>query len=242
MFYSLIYLALAIIPAIIYMMIVYITVPTKTINVKDIIRYFVYGFISVAIVLSVGKLFPWIYFKIGDPFYDLLILNFIQIGLIEESSKFMSYKLANRIKVEVNPIAIMIYCGVAALGFSFIENVKYASIYGIQVLPIRCMTMILHFTCGLIMGYWIALGSLTKKNMGKHSIFDYWMIKYPHRKKVIFSIIGISCATVIHGIFDYIAMSLGAFSLPIEMVLLVSVCMIAYVCFTDLFNKISKKR
>jgi RsiW-degrading membrane proteinase PrsW (M82 family) len=247
---SIFYASLAIIPVIIYLFIVYLTVPYKTLNIRMMLHYFIFGFFSVGMVIGFSYLFPsWYKVKFDNFLVALLYAAFIQVALIEEISKFISFKITEKVRsIERNiimdqPISPMIYCGITALGFAFIENVKYAMDYGATILIVRsALSMILHFICGLIMGYWIALSRIEKKDVGKHSIFDYLVIKYNKFKIKIYTFIGIMCAVFIHGLFDFSIDLLGPYAMAYSLLLLMLISFIAYVCFYDIYNKMPNKR
>src|SRR5574343_709413 len=253
--YSLVYLLLALIPVIIYLCVVYVTVPYRTITISQLGRYFLYGFFSVATVLGFQIFFPWWNSMfMDDTVFGLLWKSFLQIALLEEIAKYISFKIsetANLIgdvdihheQANDNPISTMVYCGVAALGLAFLENVKYAMDYGLDILWIRSsLSMMLHFICGLIMGYWISLGKMDKKDIGKHSIFDYLVLIYPNFKRTTYLVIGILCATFIHGLFDYSIFLLGQYSIISCLIELMVAALIAYICFNDLYSKMPNKR
>ena len=219
---SIFYASLAIIPVIIYLFIVYLTVPYKTLNIRMMLHYFIFGFFSVGMVIGFSYLFPsWYKVKFDNFLVALLYAAFIQVALIEEISKFISFKITEKVRsIERNiiidqPISPMIYCGITALGFAFIENVKYAMDYGATILIVRsALSMILHFICGL----------------------------YNKFKIRIYTFIGIMCAVFIHGLFDFSIDLLGPYAMAFSLLLLMLISFIAYVCFYDIYNKMPNKR
>lgn len=141
-------------------------------------------------------------FSVYQPTLNTLLLYaFIQVALLEEFSKWLAFKCIEgmRGKKKKNldhPYAIMFYSSLVAAAFAIVENIQYASktIYAgpgystpEHVLAIRAISsVIIHMTCGLFMGYYIA------RSKGAMMI-----------KKILFNIIGISAATFMHGVYDF---------------------------------------
>ncbi len=210
------YLFIALIPVLFYILVIWATTPWKAIDLRTAFQYFITGMMSVGILLVFFRLFPnW-----QDPVLMfggsnvLLILAFLQVALVEEICKFISFRLGEGIrgKDQLNydsSIGTMFYCGISAIGFAFIENVQYAIAYGGQVIIFRSITsMMVHFLCGLIMGYWLAASRVQSK-LHNRSLMEVMFIKKPALKRISYSIMGISCAMILHGLFDYNIFSEG---------------------------------
>jgi len=205
MMLSLYYSVLSILPVIFYIFLIYMTTPS-TINPKLILRNFFGGILGVGILLSIFRIFPGIQDPISLNFVvfgsidSLLIFSFLQIGLLEELCKYAGFRTTK--KYNISPIDIMIYCGITALGFSFIENITYLIKADLDIIFIRStLSMILHLSCGLIMGYFLALSKL------KHKVstpLDIIMLKFPKFRTRLYTFIGISCAMLIHGFYDFV--------------------------------------
>jgi len=142
------------------------------------------------------------YFEVYQKtFNSLLLYAFVQVALMEEISKWMAFKCVDfmrgkRRKNLDHPYAIMFYSALVSAAFAIAENIQYAQRtmageFGDNVTPenvliIRAVTsVIIHMTCGLIMGYYIALGK------GISVI-----------RKILYNIIGIAAATFMHGVYD----------------------------------------
>lgn len=211
---TLLYMLLSFIPVLVYIFIIWLTTPWKSIDFIKAIKYFVTGIISIGILHSFFGLLPkWqepvSHFEIST---SIIILAFIQIALIEEITKFMSFNIGEKMNSKNKdnlPIGTMFYSGISALGFSFLENIHYAIRYGGDVIFVRSFTaMMLHFLCGMIMGYWIAASRIPSR-FENRSLIEIIFIKKPLLKKISYSIIGILCATLLHGLYDYNIMSNG---------------------------------
>ena len=209
MFLSLVYLLAAFIPVFFYICIIWATTPWKSINLKTAFRYLFTGLISIGIVLTYFRLFPHAQDMINtsDESIALIIFSFIQVALIEEVSKFSAFIIGQNIRKDNieydSPIGTMFYTGISALGFAFLENVNYAVQYGGSILIVRSVVSIMvHFLCGLLLGYWISASRLPSK-LENRSLFEVIIHRRPILKKVIYYGIGLFCATMLHGLFDY---------------------------------------
>lgn len=203
---SLYYSLLSLIPVIFYIILIYLTTPS-TLKIGNVVRHFIGGIMGIGVLLSIFRIFPGIQENIcldftlfGQDIDSIIIFSFIQIGLLEETCKFLGYKI---IGVKSSPIDTMIYCGITALGFSFIENITYLLSSDIDILFARStMAMLLHLTCGLLMGYFIAI---SKMNISEPTTpLNRIMIKYPKFRIFLFTIVGISTATIVHGFYDLV--------------------------------------
>ena len=209
------YFLMSILPVFMYIITIWLTTPINSIDINKSVQYSVTGIFSIGILLIYFKIFPNCHKPISENVdFNLWFFSFIQISLIEELSKFLSFNINeklrgyNDVKYD-SAIGTMFYCGISALGFSFIENIQYALKFGGQVLIMRSFfSMMLHFLCGLIMGYWISLSRVPTK-LKNRSLLELFFMKYKFLKKLVYSLIGIGCAVIIHGLFDYNLFSNG---------------------------------
>lgn len=149
-------------------------------------------------------------FSLKDKYFEiyqktlgsLLLFAFVQVALMEEISKWAAFKCVDymrgkRRKNLDHPYAIMFYSSLVSAAFAIVENMQYAQramfgefgegVTAENVLIVRAISsVIIHMTCGLFMGYYIALG--------KNSSL---------LKKTTYNIIGISAATFMHGVYDF---------------------------------------
>jgi RsiW-degrading membrane proteinase PrsW (M82 family) len=216
-----------ILPSFLYLAFAYITTPYKSWKFKRAINYMFLGSLSVLIVLQFLSFVPiW---NIGYSFFtnvtsQLLYLSFVQIGLLEESSKFLIFYISRNFILKKenhdHPLSIMMYMGAISLGFAYLENIKYVFDYGSEViLPRAVSSVLLHMICGLIMGYWLSLYHYKFKiktnptdDISGTSIFDVIVSKNVKIRRFIYVIVGILSATFIHGLYDYNLISTRNFS------------------------------
>lgn len=214
----LLYLLISFLPVLIYIGVIWATSEPNSINIKSSFTHFFSGLISVAIIFGIMALMPGYQRLLPiSHTWAIFIFSFIQIAFIEEICKFISYIIGENIRGEESiiydkPISTMFYCGITALGFSFIENVIYALQFGGDVLITRSLfSMLLHFLSGMIMGYWIALSKLPMKIKNK-SPLEIFLFTKPELKKVTYYLIGILCAVLLHGFYDFNIFSGGHIS------------------------------
>lgn len=215
----------SLIPALIYALIIYFTVPYKTIKLKTSLFYLFGGFLSVGLLFLFFEYVPsWnqLALNYSNPLLYPLeffhIRNFIQVGFIEELFKLVCFFIIDyyrRRKGDTNdhPLAIMFYVCMVSLGFAIVENFFYGIRQvdmlnqivienSLSVLRWRTITSVLgHMTFGLFMGYWISLGRL-KVRLYNRSIFDIVILKRDKIKRILFTLIGLLSATILHGIYD----------------------------------------
>lgn len=209
----------SVLPSIVYLFFLYLVTPYKSWNLQRSFLFLSFGLLSTSLVLFFHKLFPFFsdLWRISDqPTFQLMILSFILIALLEESMKFLTFRVYYYVLEKFKslhkptPLSIMMYCGSIALGFSFSENILYASQYGDQVLVGRSIFSVpLHMLCGFMIGYWVSLGKFGYKlksnpghSVGSISIMDVLVKKYPKFRSVLYSSIGIMMATFFHGLYD----------------------------------------
>lgn len=209
MIISLLYLLIAIIPVLLYIGVIWSTTPISSFNIRGSYLHFISGVVSVGIIFTYFRLFPDCHKSIAvDYSLSIFFLSFVQVALVEELCKFISFKMGEMLRgtdtvFYDKPVATMFYSGVTALGFAFIENVTYALQYGGEVLVSRSfVAMLLHFLCGMIMGYWIAASRLPTK-LKNSSHFEMLCIKKPIIKKLVYYTLAILSAVFIHGLYDY---------------------------------------
>lgn len=243
-FTSILYLLLALIPVFCYIGIIWLTTPFGSIDFKKSTQYFITGVLSIGILLTFLRIFSgWqTPMNPSDMSWSLFILAFIQVSLVEEVCKFSAFKINEVIRKDNieydSPIGTMFYCGISALGFSFIENVDYAVKYGGDLILIRSFTaMMLHFLCGLIMGYWISISRLPTKLRNK-SILEVIFIKKPILKKIVYYFMGILSATFLHGLFDYNLFTKG--HIVSNYIIIFGGVIAAYLASKDINEKVSK--
>lgn len=207
-----------ILPIIIYSLLMFFNSPTLSIRLKTTFTYFYIGLLSITILQAIHFIFPHIGdlffksdnqqinangfpFQVSQPTFNTLVFyTFIQIGLMEELSKWISIKAVDymrgkRRKNLDHPYAIMFYCSIVGASFAVLENIQYVKramigefgpIQPFDMLVTRGISsVIIHMCCGLFIGYYLALS----KGFGRF-------------KRILYNLIGIAAASFAHGLYD----------------------------------------
>jgi RsiW-degrading membrane proteinase PrsW (M82 family) len=242
-------LLLSIAPALIYLLVIYFTVPYKKINLKIALMYLFVGFMSVGFLRYFWMVFPdWNHIAefftgvppVDNPLKYYHYSYFVQVGLAEEFSKLFIFLLIEKFRrsnsdTKDHPLATMVYMAMVSLGFAVIENVHYGtmSIDPESVLYWRAITAVIgHMVFGLFMGYWIAYGRLGLKSNDR-SLLDMKINQNKTIRIIFYTIIGLFSATVLHGLYDlHIELSKGGIT-GLYIILIGSI-LGAYWCFRNL--------
>lgn len=198
----------SLLPAIIYAFIVYLNTPYRSVAFQTGLAYWSVGFISVIFVTLIHRGLPFLNNPLFDPPVGLFFYAFVQIALVEEVCKWLSFRILSfgRQKETDTPMAVMFYCMMSAAGFAVVENYHYAEKFGQQVLFYRTFSsVIVHMTCGAFMGYMIAKGMMNTQITYK-SVFEIFLKRNPRWRKTIYTLLGLATATAVHGLYDYVIM------------------------------------
>ena len=241
-------LILSLLPAIIYILIIYVTVPYKKIGLKISLKYLFIGFLSVGVLKYIWFIFPVtteLAETISDPYLDPFMFfhyfYFAQVGFLEEISKLIIFLIIGLYrrktsKVNDNPIATMFYMGMVSLGFSVVENIQYGIMYGDEVLYFRAITAVIaHMVFGLFMGYWIAIGKMGARFYDR-SLLDIIVNKRKRLRNVLYTIIGLISASILHGVYDLHLEFNGQQGITGIYMLLIFSVLGAYWCFKHLIH------
>jgi RsiW-degrading membrane proteinase PrsW (M82 family) len=166
-----------------------------------------------------------------DPFVASILYWFIVIAFSEEFFKYLiiRLKVINSYHLD-EPIDVMIYMVVAALGFTAVENILYifapTGQYSFTDLMQRTLLLsfvrfigatFLHTLCSAVIGYLLALSLCKLKN------------------KWIYMITGLFTATVLHGLYDFSIIGLkGDLKIYIPLTILVILAILTSLGFEHL--------
>ena len=181
-----------------YTLILYLAAPRQTITFKEIYTSVFAGLTSISILQFMYAIFP-------DNITSNTFLEFMYVvAPREELSKFIMFCLVTAWiskKRKIKPVGYMIISCAVGLGFALEENMHYYLKYGSHVLDIRNVSaMPGHMFFGGIMGYWYAVGKLNIGKFGRRINLGQWFRK---SRLAIYTMIGLFCATMIHGIWNY---------------------------------------
>jgi len=185
----LIYAPFGVLPSLIWL-IFYLREDVRPEPKKMVLKIFFYG-ILIAFPVALFEMFT---LKIISELEMSQLLakileNFLAIAFVEEFGKYLVVKTAVLKNKELDePIDLMLYMIISALGFASVENIFLAfskkSYFALLVGRFLSATL-LHALCSGILGYFLAV-----------SFFE-------HKKKFFFLSLGFLLATILHGFYDF---------------------------------------
>ena len=186
-----------------YMGIMYLTLPEKSINIKDMFKAIAMGYVSVTFLHFMYLIFP----PMGEMISSAFARYFYVVAPREELAKFVAFLILIKyaIKKGRHPVAYMVYCGLVGLGFGIEENIIYYQRYGADVLYIRNFCSLLaHIFFGMFAGYFYGLGKLENGfNNLKTQLDNILKNKWPKLKLAFYSTIGLGAGILYHGLWNY---------------------------------------
>lgn len=241
---------LSFLPALLYAGLFYISSPYKILNIKKSLYFMFAGFISVGILMIIHDIFPSLNTLDSDLFNPyvkpasyLHFKFFIIVGLLEEVSKLLAFTFFDKNNNELttkkdHPVATMFYVSMVSLGFSILENIKYAmmSTEPFNTIIARSVTAVIgHMVFGLFMGYWVSFSRL-KPRLNNRSIIDIVLLKEEGGRVRLFTLVGLISATILHGIYD-LHITLNGFNGLTGLYMLLIMSLLGSIwCFRNLFR------
>tara|TARA_B100001093_G_scaffold332156_1_gene317157 strand:- start:6470 stop:7255 length:786 start_codon:yes stop_codon:yes gene_type:complete len=194
-----------------YSLMLYFAAPSKTITLKEIYKSVFAGILSITLLQFMYMIFP------NEVTCNEFNEYFYVVAPREELSKFIMFLLVTKLiskKRKIKPVGYMIISCAVALGFALEENLHYYLKYGERVLDIRNVSaMPAHMFFGGIVGYWYAVGKLNIGKFGRRINLGQF---FKRSRLTIYATIGIFCASLIHGIWNY---SLSFYSKVLNMLM-----------------------
>jgi RsiW-degrading membrane proteinase PrsW (M82 family) len=163
-------------------------------SLKNLISAFFIGGLSVPLVFGAHMLFiDELGFGLNGGFWNDLLYCILQIGLLEELCKLLSFLLVWRIfRKQLNePIDIIAYMSVCALGFAAIENTLYFNNYGSVIISGRAvLSTVAHMIFASLTAYGIIRWQFLKKSSkGWRELLFFFFL-----------------SAVVHGLYDFFLM------------------------------------
>jgi len=193
------YALFGIIPSIVWLLF-YLRKDSHPESNKMVLKIFFYGMIAAlpAILVEMGTLRVINETTFFDSFGRgaIVFLNiFIAVALVEEFLKYLVVrgKVMGNLELD-EPIDIMLYMIIAALGFAASENILVLFSLGPQFLFGETLSIsvfrflgatFLHALCSGALGYFLALSFLETKKRGR------------------FILLGLATATILHGLYNF---------------------------------------
>ena len=158
---------LSLVPTIVIFALLWIKKWIKNENVKQLIKIFMLGILSIVITLIFGLT---VLDLIRSPFdqnsvFYIFLNNILLVGFVEESSKYIFVRLGTRKANDSNDqMAMIVYAVTVALAFATIENIFYLEDSNIVLAIARALlTVPNHAAYGVIMGYNLAISRRSVK-------------------------------------------------------------------------------
>ena len=163
-------------------------------SLKNLISAFFLGGLSVPLVFLAHELFiDELGFGLNGEFLNDLLYCILQIGLLEELCKLLAFLLVWRIfRKKLNePIDIIGYMAVCALGFAAIENTLYFNNYGSMIISGRAvLSTVAHMIFASLTAYGIIRWQyLNKSTKGWRELLFFFFL-----------------SAVVHGLYDFFLM------------------------------------
>lgn len=188
--------------------------PNKSISFIEFTYYILIGFVSVLATFTFYEVFTeWESFlnRVFFMFSEEFVHNYLDVGLVEEGIKLLCCLIIYFILPRNgNPLSIMIYSGLVALGFSHVENLLYGMVYGESVIISRITTStVAHVMCGVTVGYWISLSKIEKCRIFTNNFLN----------GTYYTLFGLMVGTFMHGTYNYILSAVDHYALDIIIVM-----------------------
>ena len=180
-------LLLAVAPAMIIIAYIYFKDKFEKEPWKLLLKYFLLGAtVSVILTFALSYVVGFSPLKLDNHnILHMFIKAFFIVALIEEFSKYIMVRLAQRNKEFNEPFDGIVYAVMVSMGFATLENVLYVFSYGIETGILRAFTAVpAHATFAILMGYFMGKAKFSKN-------------------RVVLNITGLAVATLFHGAYDF---------------------------------------
>lgn len=230
---------LSLVPAYVYILILYTILPYGTIKFSKTIEYVFGGMVSVLILILFFLNLPGWGMLESNHFYN----DFLVTATKEELSKLIAFLLISfLVKGNNHPISTMVYFSMIGLGFSIFENIQYGLTYGTQIILFRSITStIAHLISGFIFGYFMSLSKLNTPIPNGKSIFSVIVNKNKKFKVFIFTLLGFILSVSYHGLWNFNISTSGESYKTIVLILLFFGLLISSIFFKDLTYRHKKQ-
>jgi RsiW-degrading membrane proteinase PrsW (M82 family) len=219
-------LLLAVLPAIIYSLIIFHKSPLGAVKKMPMWSYLAFGLLSIQVLKVIHFLFPHIHTYIENHIvhYDLggggiinteeptlwaiFVFAFFQVAFFEEISKWFAFRVGNAVRGDTrdgvdSPFAVMFYSIMIGVGFAAFENIHYVgrALWG-DLKGIDPHDMLIARSLNSVVVHMLS------------GLFMGYFIALGRRCKNIFkhagyTLLGLFTATIFHGFYDFNLMKPG---------------------------------
>ena len=161
----------------------------------------------------------------SDPAYGVW-MYFIVVALSEEGFKYLALRLRTWRSPEFNcRFDGVVYAVFVSLGFALFENIGYVLMYGLGAALMRAITAVPgHASFGVFMGAYYGMARRSE-NLGRHGL------------SVFFRVLAVLIPTLIHGMYDYIAVTVTEEVSTSFIVFVIVVFVLAFVLIRQLSRR-----
>ena len=178
---------LAVLPGIVLAIAMYIRDHHEPEPLRLLIMAFILGMLAFIVSLKPGKYLEELFSGYGSLLETKALHAFGAVALVEELAKFFIVRSVFYKNRHFNePLDGIVYSVMVSLGFATLENVFYVWNDGIASGFLRMFSAIpAHAMFAVVMGYYLGIG------------------RFRHRHEFRFALIGLACAVLLHGTYDY---------------------------------------
>ena len=157
--------------------------------------------------------------------YDL-IMYFVIVAFSEEGFKYLLLKLRTWRSPHFDcQFDGVVYAVFVSLGFALFENIGYVLMYGLGAALMRAITAVPgHASFGVFMGAYYGMARRSE-NLGRHGL------------SVFFRVLAVLIPTLIHGMYDYIAVTVTEEVSTSFIVFVIVVFVLAFVLIRQLSRR-----
>ena len=231
---------------------------------RMILRVFLYGMLAAILAFIAERVFmPGLLegaTRLAYPPFLILILDlFIAIALVEEVAKYLVVRIGVWRSPELDePLDIMLYMVIAALGFAALENILYLLNVSLSPPDIDCPAFFINIAHSLSMIFGQALSEKIFCTVFLTNIIRFFGAVFGHalwsgtlgyflalsfyepKKRVKLLTLGLTLATSLHAAFNYVIMQMSKTENVIWFILLIIMPICLFVFVTLGFKRLQK--
>jgi RsiW-degrading membrane proteinase PrsW (M82 family) len=211
-----------VVPGALWLIIIWLTIPHKTINLKNASKFFLAGVASTALVGAFLSAVPDFYELNSRKVNEIIGLTFGRIAPLEETIKIALFCWAVSGITRLHPASCLAYGAFLGLGFAIIENIDYGAAYGSSVVILRSLTAtVLHVGTGIVFAWFYAQSA--RDHRWSRNRMDVIFKKYPAFQSRLFQTMGLLVCIWIHGHYDFLVLNREPMPQPIFFLILLVV-------------------
>lgn len=213
-------LLFAVLPAIIYSLLIYHKAPGGIVKKRPMWSYILFGLLSIQILNIIHFLFPHIHnyvenemvvknmgngllLNVPEPtLWAIFVFAFFQVAFFEEISKWFAFRVGNAVRGDTragidSPFAVMFYSTMIGVGFAVFENIHYVGrtlsgdLFGVNPNEMLLVRSLNSVVIHMLSG--LFMGYFIAIGRSYRSVF----------KHAGFTILGLLTASAFHGLYDY---------------------------------------